>query len=101
MKIQKRPTSSHPYDQSAVIRARITMPIRPRARNPYDANFGKRTTAEKFVTGSCRRLGIDPHECLREVLRGLSDMKITEIQQVTSAAWAKAKKAAARSKKTA
>ena len=49
------------------------------------------------VLGSCRRLGIDPHEYLRDVLRRLPDMKMAEIQQITPAAWAKARKAAARS----
>jgi len=49
------------------------------------------------VLGSCRRLGVDPHEYLRDVLRRLPEMKITEIEQITPAAWAKARKAAARS----
>ena len=62
---------------------------------------GWRSAVIYSVLGSCRRLGIDPHEYLRDVLRRLPDMKITEIEQVTPAAWAKAKKAAARSKTTA
>ena len=62
---------------------------------------GWRSAVIYSVLGSCRRLGIDPHEYLRDVLRRLPDMKITEIEQVIPAAWAKAKKFAARSKKTA
>jgi transposase len=62
---------------------------------------GWRSAVIYSVLGSCRRLGIDPHEYLRDVLRRLPDMKITEIEQITPAAWAKAKKAAARNKKSA
>ncbi len=54
LKIQKRPSVSYGYDTSAVIRPRITMPIRPRVRNTYDANLGKTTMAEKFVTMKLR-----------------------------------------------
>jgi hypothetical protein len=62
---------------------------------------GWRSAVIYSVLGSCRRLGIDPHEYLRDVLRRLPDMKITEIEQITPGAWAKAKKSAARSKKAA
>ena len=50
------------------------------------------------VLGSCSRLGIDPHAYLEDVLRRLPDMKISQIPQITPAAWAKARKAAARQK---
>jgi len=39
-------------------------------------------------------MGIDPHEYLRDVLRRVPEMKITEIGSITPAAWAKAKKTA-------
>ena len=55
---------------------------------------GWRSAVIYSVLGTCRRLGIDPHEYLRDVLRRLPDMKIAEIGQVTPAAWAKARKTA-------
>jgi hypothetical protein len=55
---------------------------------------GWRSAVIYSVIGSCRRLGIDPHEYLRDVLRRLPEMKITEIASITPAAWAKAKKTA-------
>ncbi len=58
---------------------------------------GWRSAVIYSVLGSCHRLGIDPHEYLRDVLRRLPDMKISEVEQITPAAWAKARKAAARS----
>ena len=62
---------------------------------------GWRSAVIYSVLGSCRRLGIDPHEYLRDVLRRLPDMKMAEVEQIAPAAWAKARKAAAKSKKTA
>lgn len=59
---------------------------------------GWRSAVIYSVLGSCRRLGIDPHEYLRDVLRRLPDMKIGQIQQITPSAWAKAKKSEARKK---
>lgn len=59
---------------------------------------GWRSAVIYSVPGSCRRLGIDPHEYLRDVLRRLPDMKISQIEQITPAAWAKAKKSEARKK---
>src|SRR6266487_3868654 len=55
LEIQKRPSVSYCYDTRALIRPRITIPIRLRVRNTYDANWGKSTMAEKFVTRSARR----------------------------------------------
>lgn len=57
---------------------------------------GWRSAVIYSVLGSCRRYGVDPHEYLRDVLRRLPAMKISEIAQITPAAWAKAQKAAAK-----
>lgn len=57
---------------------------------------GWRSAVIYSILGSCRRYGIDPHEYLRDVLRRLPEMKNTEIKSITPAAWAKARKAAAR-----
>lgn len=57
---------------------------------------GWRSAVIYSVLGSCRRYGIDPHEYVRDVLKRLPSMKSTEIETVTPAAWAKAKKAAAK-----
>jgi transposase len=56
---------------------------------------GWRSAVIYSVLGSCRRYGVDPHEYLRDVLRRLPAMKISEIAQVTPAAWARAKRTAA------
>jgi transposase len=55
---------------------------------------GWRSAVIYSVLGSCRRLGVDPHAYLQEVLRRLPEMKITEIEQITPAAWTKARKGA-------
>jgi len=55
---------------------------------------GWRSAVIYSVLGSCRRLGIDPHEYLRDVLRRLPEMKHNQIEEITPAAWAKARKAA-------
>lgn len=60
---------------------------------------GWRSAVIYSVLGSCRRLGIDPHEYLRDVLRRLPDMKMSQIEQITPAAWAKVRKDAARPKR--
>jgi hypothetical protein len=57
---------------------------------------GWRSAVIYSVLGSCRRHGIDPHEYLRDVLRRLPAMKISEIAQVTPAAWARAKRTTAK-----
>ena len=48
------------------------------------------------LLGSCHRQGINPHEYLSDVLRGLPSATNQQIANLTPAAWAKAKKAAAR-----
>jgi transposase len=48
------------------------------------------------LLGSCRRHGINPHEYLRDVLSRLPSATNHQIPELTPAAWAKAKKAAAR-----
>jgi transposase len=62
---------------------------------------GWRSAVIYSVLGSCRRYGVDPHEYLRDVLGRLPAMKITEIESITPAAWAKVKKAAAKAAKRA
>jgi transposase len=57
---------------------------------------GWRSAVIYSVLGSCRRHGIDPHEYLRDVLRRLPAMKMNEIVTVTPAAWARAKRTAAK-----
>jgi transposase len=57
---------------------------------------GWRSAVIYSVLGSCRRYGIDPHEYLRDVLRRLPAMKMSEIAQVTPAAWARARRTAAK-----
>lgn len=57
---------------------------------------GWRSAVIYSVLGSCRRLGINPQEYLSDILRRLPEMKITEIKTITPAAWAKARKEAAR-----
>jgi len=56
---------------------------------------GWRSAVIYSVIGSCRRLGLDPHAYLQDVLRRLPSMKHREIEQITPAAWAKARKSAA------
>ena len=55
---------------------------------------GWRSAVIYSVLGSCRRYGINPHEYLHDVLRRLPAMKMSEIAQVTPAAWARAKRTA-------
>ena len=55
---------------------------------------GWRSAVIYSVIGSCRRLGIDPHAYLQDVLRRLPEMKIDDIHQVTPREWAKARKQA-------
>jgi transposase len=57
---------------------------------------GWRSAVIYSVLGSCRRLGVDPHEYLRDVLRRLPEMKMSQVESITPAAWAKARKAATR-----
>jgi transposase len=53
---------------------------------------GWRSAVIYSLIGSCRRLGIDPHEYLQDVLRRLPGMKIDDIEEVTPQGWAKARK---------
>lgn len=62
---------------------------------------GWRSAVIYSLLGSCRRVGVDPHAYLRDVFQRLPAMKITEIAQITPAAWAKAQKAAAKKAKAA
>jgi len=55
---------------------------------------GWRSAVIYSVLGSCRRLGVDPHEYLRDILRRLPEMKMSQIESITPAAWAKTRKAA-------
>ncbi len=61
---------------------------------------GWRSAVIYSVLGSCRRLGLNPHEYLEDVLRRLPDLKITEIESVTPVGWAKAKKEAAKQRQS-
>ena len=48
------------------------------------------------VLGSCRRHAINPAEYLQDVFERLPKAKTSEVPALTPAAWAKAKRAAAR-----
>ena len=52
---------------------------------------GERSAVIYTLLGSCRRAGINPFDYLKDLLTRLPAAKITEIQQFTPAAWAKAK----------
>jgi hypothetical protein len=43
------------------------------------------------LPGSCRRLGVNPFDYLKDLITRLSAAKITQIKEFTPAAWAKAK----------
>jgi hypothetical protein len=60
---------------------------------------GWRSAVIYSVLGSCRRLGVDPHAYLQDVLRRLPEMKITQIEQLTPVVWARARKIASRHKR--
>lgn len=57
---------------------------------------GQRSAVIYSVLGSCRRHGINPAEYLQDVLERLPKAKTSEVPALTPAAWAKAKRAAAR-----
>jgi transposase len=48
------------------------------------------------VLGNCRRHGINPAEYLQDVLERLPKAKTSEVKSLTPAAWAKARRNAAR-----
>jgi len=58
---------------------------------------GQRSAVIYSVLGSCRRHGINPDEYLRDVFERLPKAKTSDLKSLTPAAWAKAKRAAARS----
>ena len=95
------------YGRAEIDNNLVENAIRPTALGKKNFLFighpdaGWRSAVIYSVIGSCRRLGIDPHAYLQDVLRRLPDMKQNEVQQITPAAWAKAKKSAAGSKKSA
>ena len=57
---------------------------------------GQRSALIYSVLSSCRRHGINPDEYLRDVFERLPKAKTSELKSLTPAAWAKAKRAAAR-----
>ena len=57
---------------------------------------GQRSAVIYSVLGSCRRHGINPAEYLQDVFERLPKAKTSEVKSLTPAAWAKAKRAAAR-----
>jgi len=86
------------YGQAEIDNNRIENAIRPTAIGKKNFLFighpeaGWRSAVLYSIIGSCRRIGIDSHAYLNDVLRRLPDMKITEIAQITPANWAKAKR---------
>jgi transposase len=57
---------------------------------------GQRSAVIYSVLGSCRRHGINPAQYLQDVFERLPKAKTSEVKSLTPAAWAKAKRAAAR-----
>ena len=57
---------------------------------------GQRSAVIYSILGSCRRHGINPAEYLQDVFERLPKAKTSEVPALTPAAWAKAKRAAAR-----
>lgn len=56
---------------------------------------GQRSAVIYTIIENCRKIGVDPHEYLLDVLTRLPSMKITEIDQLLPANWLAAKKARA------
>jgi hypothetical protein len=52
---------------------------------------GERSAVIYTLVGSCRRHGINPFDYLKDLFTRLPAAKITQIREVTPAAWAKAK----------
>ena len=52
---------------------------------------GERSAVIYTLLGSCRRHGINPFDYLKDLFTRLPAAKITQIQEFTPAAWAKAK----------
>jgi transposase len=57
---------------------------------------GQRSAVIYSVLGSCRRHGINPDEYLRDIFERLPKAKTSDLKCLTPAAWAKARRAAAR-----
>ena len=57
---------------------------------------GQRSAVIYSVLGSCRRHGVNPAEYLQDVFERLPKAKTSEVKSLTPAAWAKAKRKAAR-----
>ena len=57
-----------------------------------EAEAGQRTAVVYTIIESCRRRGIDPYECLRDVLTRLPLMTNWQIAELTPEAWARAKR---------
>jgi hypothetical protein len=52
---------------------------------------GERRAVIYTLLGSCRRHGLNPFNCLKDLFTRLPAAKITETKAFTAAAWAKAK----------
>jgi len=53
---------------------------------------GERRAVIYTLLGSCRRLGINPFDYLKDLFTRLPEAKITQIQDFTPAAWANSRK---------
>jgi hypothetical protein len=51
---------------------------------------GERSAVIYTLLGSCRRLGLNPFDYLKDLFTRLPSAKITEIKRFTPAAWARA-----------
>ena len=58
------------------------------------AEAGERSAIIYTIIESCRRLGIDPYAYLRDVLTRLPYATNWQIEELTPAAWAKARRSA-------
>jgi transposase len=57
-----------------------------------EANAGDRSAILYTIIENCRRRGIEPYACLREVLTRLPHMTNRQIPEVIPAAWAKTRR---------
>lgn len=58
------------------------------------AEAGERCAIVRTMMESCRRRGIDPHACLRDVLKRLPSMTNRQIKNITPEAWGKVRRSA-------
>jgi hypothetical protein len=63
---------------------------------PPPAGAGQRSAVIYSVLRSCRRLGINPAEYLKDVFEHLPKAKTSEVKSLIPAAWFSAKRKAAR-----